>query len=342
MAYSNEKIAGLMKRVYNSQMIETEEQNDGVDIREYCEKVFGDGSFNPDPSLLHQFNSLVVKLADEIAKPKVTSLLKLFASTQSRKRDEIVKIEIPQEFKAKVRWSANGSGVDMTRVEGKSYEIAVPRTFSTGFYYEPLDLVTESEQNFRKLINKVADAKVDLYIKEVTKLFDSAIASGKIPANNVLTGSNLTIANYNKVASRLARYGGRPLFVADSLLIDHFAMQQATDSTFKGLLTDKVKEELLTSLNPSTIGRTTAVNLVNPFLDKANSKTELPVNIGYLFAGGVKQKPFSVVEFGGLRQMTEQDIEDERIKVKIYQDADISMIFGEAIGYVKEDTAVVI
>ncbi|MNR06212.1 hypothetical protein D3C85_1222750 [compost metagenome] len=198
----------------------------------------------------------------------------------------------------------------------------------------------ESEEYFRKLVNDIANAKVRLFLDKINELTASAISSGKIPAKNVKTGSNITIAEYNKVASVLQRYGGRPVFVADSLLIDYFAMQQASDSTFKNLLTDGIKDELLTALNPTTIARTTAVNLVNPFTDETNSKVELAVNKGYMFAGGVEQKPFSIVEYGGLRQMTETDIEDERVKIKITQDVAVNLVFGEAIGIIEEQAAV--
>lgn len=189
-------------------------------------------------------------------------------------------------------------------------------------------------------MNDIADAKVRLYLDKIHQLTASAITAGKIPAKNVQTGSNLTLQQYNKVASVLQRYGGKPIFVADTLLIDYFAFQQGTDSTFKNFLTEEVKGELLTALNPATIGRTTAVNLTNPFTDDTNSKVELPVNKGYMFAGGVSQKPFSVVEYGGLRQLTEQDIEDERIKMKIVQDASVNLLFGEAIGIIEEQAAV--
>ena len=340
MTYNNDKIFSLMKRVNNSELVITEEQNDSIDIKEYCAKVFGDGGQNPDRTLLDQFNNLVVKLGDEVAAPRVTSLFEIFANKQTANRGDLVQLEIPQEFKAKVQWSANGTGVDLTRVDGKSSTIGIPSTFSTGFYYEPLDLVRDSEVTFKKLVNIVAEAKVDLFMKEINALFNAAVTSGLIPSKNVLSGANLAIADYNKLASVLSRFGGKPIFVADSLLIDHFAMQQATDAGYSALLTDRIREELLTSLNPTTIGRTTAVNLVNPFLDNGNSKTELPVNIGYMFAGGVKQKPFSVVEYGGLRQLTEQDIEDERIQVKIYQDASVTMVYGNALGFVKETSAV--
>ncbi|WP_080845563.1 hypothetical protein [Cytobacillus gottheilii] len=336
MKLDNLKLKGLFSRVYNSKMEET----DSADIKAYITKVFGDGSANPDPSMLHQFNQLVVETADEIAKPMVTNLLSIFANVDSETRGNIKELKIPQKNKAKVVWSATGSGVDLVRVEGKKSIFAVPAHLSTGFYYEPLDLVKESEEYFRKLVNDVANAKVRLYLDKINALTAQAIASGKIPAANVKTGSNITIAEFNKVASVLQRYGGRPVFVGDSLLIDYFAMQQATDSTFKNLLTDGIKDELLTALNPTRIARTTAVNLVNPFTDASNSKVELPVNKGYMFAGGVEQKPFSVIEYGGLRQQTEQDIEDERVKMKITQDVSINLVFGEAIGVIEEQAAV--
>lgn len=345
MRYNDKKLLGLMRRVNNSELIKTEAtegveaQDDAKDIKEYCSKVFGDGQ-NPDPTLLHQFNGLIVKLADEIAKPRVTNMLELFATRQSAVKGDLVQIKIPSTFKAKVQWSANGSGVDMDRVEGETSKIAVPQTFSTGFQYEPLSLASGDVETFRALVNDVANAKLDLYMEQITKLFDEAVTSGFIPNNNVLSGANLAIADYNKKASILARYGGRPVFVADSLLIDHFAMQQATDSTIKGLLTEQVKEDLLTSLNPSAIGRTTAVNLVNPFVGEGNVKTALPVNIGYMFAGSSNAKPFSVVEYGELRQLTQQNMEDERVQMKIYQDASISMLFGDNIVFVNETSAV--
>ncbi|TPG68908.1 hypothetical protein EEL31_10445 [Brevibacillus laterosporus] len=328
---NKEKLLGLFNRVYNNKM----EQNDKEDILAYCKKVFGDGEFNPDPSLLHQFNNLVVQKADEIAKPKVTEMISLLATFKPARRDQTIKYEIPQKSKAKVRWSANGSGVDLVRVEGKKYEVAVPKMFSTGFYYEPFGLVADPEDNLRKLIDDLANAKVRLYLGEISKLTQAAITSGKIPKNNVVQGANLKLADYNKLASVLARYGGRPVFVADTLLIDYFAMQQPNN-----MLSDSKKDELLTALNITSIGRTDAVNLVNPFIDDQNEKVELPVNVGYMFSGDVKQKPFVITEFGGMRQMSEQDMEDERIKLKLTQDADITLLFGQAFGMIKEDASV--
>jgi hypothetical protein len=335
MKFSNDKLKGLFSRVYNNTMEET----DYADIKELIKKVFGNGDSNPDPSLLHQFNEVVVKTADEIAKPQVTDLLGLFANKQSAKRGNIVEIKIPQQNKAKVVWSATGSGVDLVRVEGKKSIIAVPAHLSTGFYYEPLDLVTDSVDYFRKLVDDVANAKLKLYLDKVYAMIAASVTSGKIPAANSVAGSNLTIAQYNKLASTISRVaGGKTIFVADTLLIDYFLDQQ--QSAKPNLLTDRIREEIISALNPSEVGRTVAMNLVNPFTDDNNNKVELPVNKGYMFSGGTNKKPFEIVEYGGLRQQTAQDIEDERVVMKITQDASIQLIYGNAVGVISEDAAV--
>lgn len=335
MKYSNQKLKGLFTRVYKNEMAE----NDYADIKELITKTFGTGDSTPSPELLHQFNEVVVQTANEIAKPMVTDMLSLFATSSRAQRGQIVETRIPQKHKAKVVWSATGSGVDMVRVEGKKSVIATPQHLSTGFYYEPLDLVRDSVDYFQILINNVVDAKLKLYLDKVYELITAAIASGKIPSANVVSGANLTIAQYNKLASTLSRVaGGKTIFVADTLLIDYFLEQQVAQRP--NLLTDRVREEILTSLNPAEIGRTVAVNLVNPFTNENNNAVELPVNKGYMFAGGTNQKPLNVVEYGEMRQQTEQDIEDERIKVKITQDASVQFLFGEAVGVITEDAAV--
>jgi hypothetical protein len=336
MRYDNNKLKALFSRIVD---VKTTTVDDTADIKAYCEKVFGDGSKTPDPSMLHQFNNLIVEEADKIAKPKATKVIELLAKMTPRNRGDIYQYNIPQDRKAKVVWSALGTGVDLTRVDGKKSKVATPQVFQTGFSYDPLDLVTDSVENFRKLIEDISDAKIRLYMEQISKLFRAAITSGVVPAANVKTGNNVALADYNKVASTLQRYGGRPLFVADTLLIDYFALQQTTGAA-KDLLTDELRDELRTALNPTSIGRTTAVNLVNPFTDETNSKVELPVNEGYMLAGGVSQKPFIVVEYGGMRQFTEQDASDERVKIKLVQEAAIELLYGEAIGYIREDAAV--
>lgn len=340
--FKDSELLNLFNRVYNDKMIVDKKSgiSDEDDIRQYCKKVFGDGELNPDPLALHQFNNLVVKQADEIAKPMVTDIVGLLANTQLEKRGTVVEYDLPSKRKARFVWSANGVGVDMIRVAGKKKEVAVPRTFSTGFYYEPDDLVSDSVQAFKDLINDLAETKVKLYLKEINKLIIAAKNTQKIPKKNITEVSNVQLADYNKMASVLGRFGGRPLFIADTLLIDHIAMQQSTTEGISNLLIDKYKNELLTSLNITTIGRTDAMNLSNPFIDDANAVTEFPVDTGYMLAGEGKLKPFRVVEYGGMRQTSYTDFETERIMVKIFQDAAIVFVFPNLLGYIKDDSIV--
>lgn len=335
MKYDNKKLQGLFTRVHNNKM----EENDYADIKALIKKTFGDGDSLPDPTMLWNFNQVLIQTADEIGKKQFTDMLSLFANKQTKKRGDIVAIDIPKKAKAKVVWTATGSGVDLQRVAGKDKIIATPHSLSTGFYYEPLSLVQDDVDYFKELIGYVIDAKAKLYLDKVTEIIANAVTKGDIPAANVLTGDNLTIAQYNKLASTMSRIaGGKSVFVADTLLIDYFLDQLATDRPH--LLTDRVREEILTQLNPTSIGRTTAVNLVNQFVDNKNSKVELPVNKGYMFSGAVNKKPFEIVEYGALRQMSQADIEDERVVVKIVQDASVNLVHGQGIGMITENTAV--
>lgn len=340
MGYDANKIKGLFDRVYNNKMIEDKATglSDENDIREYCQKVFGDGSVTPDPSALHQFNNILVIQADTVTKNLKTDMLGLFADVVNENPGNIHAYSVPNKIKAKFKWAANGTGVDLVRVSAGKKTVATPQNFQTGFYYEPLDLVQDSVTNFRALVDNLAEAKMKLYIAQVQKLIAAAITAGTIPANNVLSGANTTIQNFNKKAAIIARtgIGGTPIFVADSLLIDYYAQQQYTDANIKYIIPENMKSQLLNSMNITQIGRVTAVNLVNSFTDDTNSATELPVNEGYLFNSAIGGKPFKIVEYGGMRQRTEQDPEDERIKLIIKQDAAVEMIYGSGIGYIKE------
>lgn len=337
-----QKVLGLMNRVYSNKMEFDVEKglDDEKAIKSLCNQVFGDGSMTPDPSMLHQFNNIVVQVANEVAKPMLKQILDPLSLYQTKPANTMVtQYTIPQTSKARLVWSATGSGVDVKRVQTGKKVFIQPVEFSTGFYYEPLTKAESVVEDFTKLVDDLADAKVRLFFKEMTKMTTNAVSTSKIPTGNQLTGSNLTLANYNKLASRIARRGGRPIFIGDTLLIDFFAQQQG-NTTNKDLLTDKVRDELREALCPTMIGRTVAMNLVNPFTDVAGTKTELPVNVGYMLGSDATNKPFIIDEIGGMTQITEQNSQDGRIKMMVKQQVGMDLIFGELLGYVKEDAGV--
>jgi hypothetical protein len=335
----------LFKRVYNNKMVEADEASgkigDEAEIKAICQKVFGDGSSLPDPTLLHAFNELVIQQAEEVAKPMVSNLLSMLANTRSATRGNVVQIDTPRKIKAKVIWSANGSGVDLIRVEGKKSIVATPQTFTAGFYYEPLDLVTNSVETFRTLIQDLAEAKVRLYMKEIAKIIDAAVTSTKIPTNNVINGANTTITAFNQAVGRASRFGGRPMLIADPVMINDLAMKIPADANLSKIISDGYKDDLLLALNVTQIGRATAMNLVNPFIDEANTKVELNHQVGYMIAGEGNKKPMVVVEYGGMRQKQQATFEDDRVMLVIAQDASINLLYSQNLFYIK-DTALTI
>lgn len=333
---------GLFKRVYNNEMIDANEKKDimgdEAEIKAICQEVFGDGSVTPSPETLFNFNQLIVETANEVYKPKSTSLIDLLANKKTVAPTAQPMFELPRKIRSKVIWSATGSGVEMVRVEGKSKIIPIRDNFSAGFSYSPLDLVEDSVNAFRDLVNDVVYAKERLYMEKITAIVDANIASGKIPAANILSGSNTAIADYNKLASKASRYGGRPVLIADTVMIDDLAMKQNSDTNLSNAISDNYKDELLLALNVTRLGRTTAFNLVNSFVDDANTITELDIQKGYIIAGEAGKNPFEVIEYGGLKQTSETNFEDGIVKVKVFQQAAIAMLYTSNFFYVK-DTA---
>lgn len=333
MAFNEDKLNTLFKRVMNSSQVDA---NDEVALNAYIQEVFGNGY--PSQHELHQFNKLIITQANEVAKLKSTDILEMLTDYVKLPNVQVYQYQIPREHKARFVWTANGTSVEHTRVEGQEVRTATPVKISTGFYYEQLAILQGGVEYFKKLVNDVADAKVRMYFEQISALMRNAIATGEVPAVNVKTGTNLELAQYNELASKLARYGGRPIFVADVALIDHFAFKQATDTVFKELLTNELKAELANELAVTKIGRTTAICLNNPFVQgSGNTVTELPVDEGYMFAGGAV-KPFKLVEFGGLTQYTTFNVNLERVEMKITQECAIEFVQGETIGYVQDDS----
>lgn len=338
------ELVNLGARIYNNKMIvETNEAGEKInvderDIKEICQKTFGDGSVTPSPEKLHTFNEILVKTADIIAEPKVDAILNLFTQYQTAQIGDTVIYELPKDNKPKILWTALGSGVDLVRLTpDKTRKYAQPQALTFGAYYEPISFVRDAVKAFNDAVNKIAEAKVDLYFQKVMELIDAAVTAGDIPANNCKSGSNLTLADFKKVENVMVRLGGRPVFVGDSALINHFADQISTAQ--KDLLTDDLRAMLREDLTMQKISKSVAVNFVNPYIDEDNSKVKFDVKAGYVFAGSVSgQKPFAITNFGGTRQYSEMDAETERVKLKLVVEADITLLNGRFMGRIKDDS----
>lgn len=132
----------------------------------------------------------------------------------------------------------------------------------------------------------------------------------------------------------------RPLFIADSALINHFAGLIPTVQ--KDLLTDEVRDMLREELVPSKISKTIAVSFPNNWVDEANSEVKFDVQQGFVFPGGISgKKPFAITEFGTKRQYSTIDPETETVNLKIVFESDITLLNARYLGSINDDSITV-
>lgn len=340
------KAQDMMLRVYNNKMIEEDaEKNimgDEKAIKELCAKVFGDGSVNPNPSILHEFNNIVVRVADTVAEPDLERMLQYFANIQNVPADtQLIEYKREHPLHLKFKWTAIGSMPALVRVEQGARDFIRISDIQTGISYNPLTQNENCVENFRTLVNDVASAKVRLIYETIMNLIQTAVvgSTGQIPSQQIIDKSGVTPADFNKVAGIInRRTHSRPIFVADRVLIDSLATQITTANPT--ILTDSLKDDMynyeLTNLRTAD-----AIPMVNEFTTLKGFATQFPVNRGYILGGaGWSKKPFEVALAGGLVQHTENEFIHGRVKMIIRQSMGIDLLAGECIGYVEDDAIV--
>ncbi|EGT3606917.1 hypothetical protein FKF97_10970 [Clostridium perfringens] len=340
----DDKLKNLGIRVFENKMIvekvEGEDVNiDEKDFMDICEKTWGHGT--PSTENLERFNKLIVETAETIVEPKINKILNLLSQYKKADIDTVVMYEIPKTTKPKLLYAANGSGVDLVRLSGnETKKLAQRKTFGYGGYYEITDFLGNPKQAFKDAVSQLANAKMEKFFDLMFDCMKESIKNAEIPVNNVKEGSNLTLADYQKVENVMIRLGGgRPLFIADSALINHFANQIPTAQV--NLLTDDVKDMLREDLVPSKISKSVAMSFPNPWIDEKNSKVKFNVKQGFMFPSNAKGKPFGITEFGNRREYSELDKESERVEITVKFDADVTLLNGRFLGVIEDDSITV-
>ncbi len=331
----------LMERVFNNKMEFDVEK--GIDdekaIKALCNAVFGNGSETPDPTTLHQFNNIVVKVATKVSQPDVEKMLQYFSNLNNVAPDtQLFEYDRPQPVGLRFKWTAVGSAVSLKRVEAGEKDYIKIGMIQTGISYNPLSNSETCVANFRALVNDLASARVRMLYDKIMDLIQSNIgAGGLIPTSQIVNKTNSTSAEFDKVANIIRRRtGGKPIFVADVVLINYYANLVQTGAST--ILVDNIKDALynyeLTNLRTAD-----AISIVNDFTSENGTTTQFPINRGYILgSSGNSKKPFEVALAGGLTQTTETEAENGRIKMIVRQRVGIDLLAGNAIGYIEEDS----
>lgn len=342
-------LKNLGVRVYKDKMILKEEngkvvQNDEDEIIKICNKTFGTNTEpkNPTTNNIELFNEFLVQTVEEIVEPSVKEILGLLADYKSVPSGTVQMLSFPKTTKPKFMYTAKGTGVDLVRLSGsETKKIAVPESLTYGGYYEITTFRADPIKAFREAVDKLAQAKIDLYFELVYNAFRKAVTNGEIPANNCQVGTDLGIAEFQKVEQTMIRLtGGRPLFIGDQALINHFANKVPTEQ--KDLLTYDLKKMLREELIPTQISKTTCLSFVNYWIDENNSKVKFSADQGFMLPGGMSgKKPFAITEFGATRQYSTLNQETEQIELKIVFETNVTLLNARYIGSIIDDSVTI-
>lgn len=343
------KLYELGKRIYNNKMV-VENNEDGTikysddeAIKALCSKVFDmDGNVSSMEDL-RSFNKLIVEVANKEAQAKFEQVVNLVADYKAYGRyDTIQYYKVPQRKQTTVALSASGTGVDFTKIPSKQTKVpAQPKLRQFGVQYSISEMVNDPVNAFRGAVNDVVQAKLLFIFKEIMKLAKNGVAAGKIPTAQQFNGSNMTLANYRTIESKLIRAGrnARPVLIADTAFINDLALKQGTQGlggTNLSWLTDELRTSLLRDVTFDMVSKSLAVATDNPWIDEKHDKVDIAPNEAILLAGA-EGSPFKISEFGGMR--TAQDmpsIEKEQVLIKIDYVIDISLINGEMMAYLMD------
>lgn len=350
------KLLEMGKRIINNKMHEIKDKDgkviasDEMAIRKMVNSAFDENGAINNIQAYRDLNKLIVTTAQKSPKPDFQKLINLISKYEKVGAYDVKEYDVNDgRTRCTMALAASGSGVDFTKIPSyKRKTFATPRLHQFGAKYSISRMISDPINEFRNAVNYVTEAQTKYIISQIYALMRAAVTASKVPAKQIASAANVTIAQFRAVEASLLRYGRnvKPVMVADSALLQALNMKQAettlsATNTTPLYLTDAMREHLLKDVEIDQISRTIAIPIDNPFVDRKNSKVDLPVNEGILVAGGA-DSPFRVTEFGDMKVLSdtiEENLESEEVNMKIQYKVDITLLLNEAVGYVK-DTSV--
>ena len=306
-------------------------------IRELCQKVFPADGQMPSPDTLWNFNTILVQVAEQfIVKPNFDKIFSVIATTkQVDKNTTLLKYKIEKDYNIQFTMVARNSGHNLVKI-GDSGEVAqVPFSIGFGATYDPMTKTDDEIEWFNKAVKEIGRAEIVYIYNKCLEILDAA---GAMPAKNVVEGSGVKYAEVRDLAATIRRRtGGRPVLLADAVMLDSLARDMAGDNYVGKLMFDGLAEELFGSYAPKNFGTFDGVELENPFTDAQNTKTALPVNEAIMFAGSSKYKPLGITKIGGLTQKTNTEFKDGKVQMYVEQELAITLLYPQFIGKVVDD-----
>jgi hypothetical protein len=318
---ANQAFLELCNKVYSNTATNAE-------VNEFKEAMKIIASKGASPQAIWDLNQIIIKQAQEVLKPKL-DFLNYIAETSQVAHGQKIEWRKPKG-KIKMKWSARGTTVDYTRIGFQEKFTAEPTKIQGGAYYEHDQLLSGSTEGFQNVVALLAQDMEDQIVAKAISVLHTAMASA--PSPNRWAGAGVALNNFNAVTSVVQRYNRKVSTLCD---ID-FAKKLA------GLVPDgKLSDGMKDTLNDNGLfGHINGVDIVvynNPFADATNSKTVAPKEFAYVLPAGV-DKPVKIGFEGDLYQLTDTDIDSERVFLKVGQKVSVDVFDTINIGELDDTT----
>jgi hypothetical protein len=298
------------------------------ELAEFSQAMSVIKSKGASPQAIWELNEIIVKQAQEILKPKM-DFLNYVAETSHVAHGQKIEWRKPKG-KIKMKWSARGTTVDYTRIGFQEKFTAEPVKIQGGAYYEYDQLLSGSSEGFKGVVEMLVQDMEDQIVAKAIAVLHTAMSSA--PSPNRWAGAGIALNNFNAVTSVVQRYNRKASALCD---ID-FAKKLV------GLVgADKMSDGMKDTLNQnglfSVINGVDIVVYTNPFADETNSKTVAPREFAYILPAGV-DKPIKIGFEGELYQLSDTDIDSERVFLKVGQKVSVDVFDTVNIGELNDTT----
>lgn len=319
---ANNALYELASKIYHNTATDVEL----ADFRDVMAKIKAKGA---SPQAVWELNQIIVKQANELMGPKL-NWLQYVAETQTVDHGKKIEFRIPRG-KMNMRWTARGVGVDYTRVGYIEKFSAEPMKIAGGAYYEYDQLLSGSTEGFKNVVDMMVEDMENKILAKAIDTLHTAMASA--PDVNTFSAANPTLDNFDSVASVVQRYNRKASAICD---VD-FAKKMAKLVAAGGNMSDGMKDAFFQNGLFTNINGVDVVTFNNSYLDKSNTTLAAPRRYMYIMPAGA-DKPLKIGFEGGMYQLTEQDIDTERVFLKVGQKISVDVVGNYYCGEL-EDTS---